>query len=66
MKRRTNPMAVIAMLGILIAAIILAFFIKGILPEEIAQWKDLIFWGILAGGAGAGCVLCGRFLNRRR
>lgn len=66
MKRRTNPVAVIAMFVIVIAAIILAFFIKSALPAEFAKWKDIIFWGILVGGAGLGGVICGKYLNRRR
>lgn len=65
MRRRTNPKAVLAMAGVAIGAIVLAFFVKGILPESLEKMKSLIFWGIIAAGAGGGGFLCGKFLNRR-
>jgi hypothetical protein len=35
------------------------------LPESLEKMKSLIFWGIIAAGAGGGGFLCGKFLNRR-
>lgn len=65
MRRRTNPKAVLAIAGVAAGSIILALFVKGILPERVEKIKSLIFWGIIAAGAGGGGFLCGKFLNRR-
>lgn len=65
MRRRTNPKAVLAMAGIAIGAIAAAFLVKGILPESMVKVKSLIFWGIIAAGAGGGGFICGKFLNRK-
>ena len=65
MRRRTNPKAVLAMTGVAVGSIVLAFIGKGILPESLEKIKSLIFWGIIAAGAGGGGFLCGKFLNRR-
>ena len=64
MRRRTNPKAVLAMAGVAIGAIVAAFLVKGILPESMEKIKSLIFWGIIAAGAGGGGFLCGKFLNK--
>ena len=65
MRRRTNPKAVLAMACAAIGAIVAAFLVKGILPESMEKMKSLIFWGIIAAGAGGGGFFCGKFLNRR-
>jgi len=65
MRRRTNPKAVLAMAGVAVGSIILAFFVKGILPVNMDKVKNLIFWGIIAAGTCGGGFLCGKFLNRR-
>lgn len=65
MRRRTNPKAVLAMAGVAIGAIVAAFLVKGILPESMEKIKNLIFWGIIAAGAGGGGYICGKLLNRR-
>ena len=65
MRRRTNPKAVLAMAGVAVGSIILAFFVKGILPERVERIRSLIFWCIIAAGTCGGGFLCGKFLNRR-
>ena len=65
MRRRTNPMAIIVLIAFAIGSIAAAFFVKGIIPSDLEKWKSLIFWGIIAAGAGGGGFLCGKFLNRR-
>lgn len=65
MRRRTNPKAVLAIAGVTIGAIIAAFLVKGILPESLEKVKSLIFWGIIAAGAGGGGFVCGKLLNRK-
>ena len=63
MRRGTNPMAVLIMAVIVIATIFFAFLIKENLPEALEKWEGVIFWGALAGGAGLGGIICGRFSN---
>ena len=65
MRRRTNPMAIIVLIAFAVGSIAAAFLIKGILPADLEKWKSLIFWGVIAAGAGTGGFLCGKFLNRR-
>ena len=65
MRRRTNPMAIIVLIVFAVGSIAAAFLIKGNLPQDMEKWKSLIFWGIIAAGAGTGGFLCGKFLNRR-
>ena len=65
MRRRTNPMAIIVLIAFVVGSIAAAILIKGMLPAEMEKWKSLIFWGIIAAGAGTGGFLCGKFLNRR-
>ena len=65
MRRRTNPKAVLAIAGVAVGSIVLAFFVKGILPWRLEKIKSLIFWGIIAAGTCGGGFLCGKLLNRK-
>ena len=65
MRRGINPLAVVFLIGAVIAAFVLAFYVRGILPEEWERWSDLIFWGIIVVVGGAGALLAGRLFGRR-
>lgn len=65
MRRGMNPLAILLLIVILAAAIAFAFFVKGILPEHLSQWSNLIFWGILIAIGGIGAVLAGKLGGRR-
>jgi|UPI0004828332 hypothetical protein len=64
MRRQMNPVAVIVMILITIAAFIIAFIVKGHLPESVEAFKGLIFWGIVVVIGGGGAVLSGKFMNK--
>lgn len=53
MRRGINPLAVVFLIGAVIAAFVLAFYVRGILPEEWERWSALIFWGIVIVVGGA-------------
>ena len=64
MRRQMNPLAVIVMILIAIAAFIIAFIVKGHLSESVEAFKGLIFWGIVVVIGGGGAVLSGKFMNK--
>ncbi len=64
MKRRMNPLAVIALVIMAGAAFVLAFFIKGLLPSAIGKWSGFIFWWTVILIAGGGALLIGKFINK--
>ena len=65
MRRGTNPLAVLLLIIISFAAIFAAFFMKGILPDSLQKWDNLIFWGTIVAIGGIGAVLVGKFMGRR-
>lgn len=66
MRRRRNPVSIIITILIIIGVIVAAFLVKNyLLPESMEKYANLIFWGIIAGGGGLVCFLCGRFLNKK-
>lgn len=66
MKRGINPIAVIVMIIAAAVAIVVGLLVQNALPPEAAQYKGLIFWGIVIGIGGGGALLAGRQLNKRR
>ena len=65
MRRRINPIAIIVLIAFIAGSVAAAFLIKNILLADMERLKSLVFWGIIAAGAGTGSFLCGKFLNRR-
>lgn len=65
MRRGIHPLAIVLLIVAGIAAFVLAFFVRGILPEELERWSELIFWGIVIVVGGAGALLAGRLFRRR-
>ncbi|MFR6332865.1 MAG: hypothetical protein ACLUOI_31585 [Eisenbergiella sp.] len=65
MRRGIHPLAIVLLIVAVIAAFVLAFFVRGILPEELERWSELIFWGIVIVVGGAGALLAGRLFRRR-
>ena len=65
MRKGIRPLAIILLIIAVIAAFVLAFFVKGILPGELKRWSDLIFWGIVIIIGWGGALLAGRLCGRR-
>lgn len=65
MRRGTNPLAVLLMVVIFVVAIVVALIVRNNLPASVAQFKDLIFWGIVIVIGGVGGVLIGKNMNKR-
>lgn len=65
MRRGIHPLSIVLFIVAVVAAFALAFFVRGILPEELERWSDLIFWGIVIVVGGAGALLAGRLFGRR-
>ena len=64
MRRGINPLAVVVMTLIAIAAFVVAFLVKGHLPENLYNFRGLIFWGIVIVLGGGGALFSGKFFNR--
>lgn len=64
MKKQRKGKAIAVAALIFIGMIILASVVKGALPESASKFSDLIFWGIICVGGGAGSFLSGRYLNK--
>ncbi len=65
MRRRTNPLIVVAMVAVAIVAFVAAFVVKGILPDTMQAWKNLIFWSLVAGVDIIGGLLVGKLFGRK-
>ncbi|MDY5704417.1 MAG: hypothetical protein SPK77_05620 [Lachnospiraceae bacterium] len=65
MRRGTNPLAVLLMVVVFVAAIVVALIVRNNLPASVSQFKDLIFWGIVIVIGGVGGVLIGKNMNKR-
>lgn len=66
MHRKKNPAAVAAVIICIIAAFLIAAFVKGKVPEAYYNWSGIVFWLVFIVTAGVGTFFSGRFLNRRR
>lgn len=66
MKKRTNPMVIVGMIVVVIAAFVIAFFIKRALPESVGSWSGLIYWLTVAGIDFGGGLLVGKIFGKRR
>ena len=47
MRKGIRPLAIILLIIAVIAAFVLAFFVKGILPGVLNRWSHLMFWDIV-------------------
>ena len=66
MKRKTNPIVVLGMIGVVIAAFVAAYFVKRALPESVGAWKNLIFWLTVTGIDLSGGLIVGKIFGKRR
>lgn len=66
MKRKTNPIVVLGMIGVVIAALVAAYFVKKALPESVGAWKNLIFWLTVTGIDLSGGLIVGKIFGKRR
>lgn len=66
MKKGINPVSVVAAMCSVLVSIILAFVIKGCLPDSAKQWGGMIFWLVIIAVGGAGTFLSGKKLNGKR
>ncbi len=64
MRRKTNPMAIIVLILVAVAALAVALMVKKMLPPVVDQFSGLIFWGIVIAIGALGSVLAGKFLNK--
>lgn len=66
MRRKTNPMVIIGMIAVVIAAFVIAYFVKKSLPASVGAWKNLIYWLIVTGIDLGGGLLVGKVFGKRR
>ena len=66
MRKKSNPMAIVAVIAGVGAGVALGFVVRGLIPESAASWRGLAFWGVLAGCGAVGAFIGGKIRNKRR
>ncbi|MCR5451449.1 MAG: hypothetical protein K6F00_02345 [Lachnospiraceae bacterium] len=64
MRRRMNPIAVIVLVVVMIAAFAAGALVKNILPDVVGKFSNFIFWSVVIVVGAGGSLLVGRFLNK--
>lgn len=65
MKKRKNMKSILLMVVAVMVAFVIAFAVKSVLPESMAKWSSIIFWGIVIVIGGVGAFLAGRGGKKR-
>ena len=64
MRRRMNPIAMIALVVVILAAFAAGAVVRNIMPDTLDKFSNLIFWGVVIVVGAGGSLLTGRFLNK--